>query len=305
MLVDDTAGAMASSNGCGVSCRRCRGRGGGWVSDACPKTLAGAARRAYDRLRRMRASIKVAAVAAGLVSLAAPTNAADQTVHAVAAGVGDYGSFDNHFEPATVRVAPGEAVTWVNDGGTHNVRFEDGRFEAPADPAPPEAWPAPVRRSFNEPGAYRFYCEAHGGPGGVGMSGIVLVGSQTAAPPPGAPGSGSPTGSPRAGAAIRSLSAVGRRFCSRRGPRCRRPGVRLLINLSRAARVRGTLKRRALDRPGRARRYGTLDFGTVGEGRRVLRFARTRSGRRLARGRYSLTIRVEGESRVLRFSVFA
>ena len=32
-----------------------------------------------------------------------------------------------------------------------------------------------VSRTFNTPGMYRYYCDLHGGPNGVGMSGTVTV----------------------------------------------------------------------------------------------------------------------------------
>jgi plastocyanin len=253
----------------------------------------------------MRSPITVAVVAVGLAGFAAPAIAANQTVHAVGARSDEYGTFPDLFQPTPVRVLPGESVTWVNDQGTHNVKFEDGQFEAPADPAPPESWPAtPPRRSFPQAGTYRFYCEMHGAPGGFGMSGVVLVG-QTASPPNGTPGTGtgSPGGAPGTDANIESLALTRPRFCNRRGPRCRRPGVRLRIDLSAPARVKGVLKRRALNGQGKARRFGALDFGTVGAGRRLLRFQRTKSGRRLTRGRYALMIRAGRDSQVLRFKV--
>lgn len=254
-------------------------------------------------------SVTVAVAAVGLAAVAVPAIGADQTVHAVGARMDEYGTLPDLFSPSSVTVAPGESVTWVNDGGTHNVKFEDGQFEAPADPAPPAAWPATSpKRTFPQAGTYRFYCELHGAPGGTGMSGVVRVGSQSTPPPTGTPGPGpgpgpgSP-GVPSADAKIESLSLLARRACTRRGRRCRRPGVRLRINLSKPARVTGTLKRRALTGRGRARGYGNLDFGTISAERQVLRFTRTRSRRRLSPGRYTLTIRAGQDSRLLRFTV--
>jgi hypothetical protein len=88
-----------------------------------------------------------------------------------------------------------------------------------------------------------------------------------------------------------------RTFCTRRGPRCARPGVRVRIDLTRPARVTGTLRRRA-------RGYGRVRFGTVPAGPRTLRIRRNGAGRRLVAGRYTLRLRVAGEAQpALRFRV--
>ena len=111
--------------------------------------------------------------------VAAPAaGAADQTVNALSSNV---------FSPADVSIAQGEKVTWNNvGGGTHNVRFDDGSFEMPADPSA-TAWS--VQRTFDQVGDFTYYCEAH-----PGMTGIVRVGTGTTpAPGPGQPG-GSPPG---------------------------------------------------------------------------------------------------------------
>jgi plastocyanin len=120
-----------------------------------------------------------AALQVGVALVAAPAaEAADQTVSALASNV---------FSPADVSIAQGEAVTWNNvGGGTHNVRFDDGSFEMPAQPSA-TAWS--VRRTFDQVGDFTYYCEAHSA-----MTGIVRVGTGTTpAPGPGQPG-GSPPG---------------------------------------------------------------------------------------------------------------
>jgi hypothetical protein len=72
-------------------------------------------------------------------------------------------------------------VTWVNQGGDHNVRFDDGSFEQPSAPSG-SAWT--VARRFDTPGSFRYFCEEHGGPGGVGMSGTVSVQAAATTPSP-------------------------------------------------------------------------------------------------------------------------
>lgn len=133
-------------------------------------------------MRRVsRARLGVAAlVVAGCVA-AIPAIAADQAVTA---------NPDNTFTPRNVTVSAGESVRWTNSGGEHNVKFEDGRFEQPSEPATPDSWPAtPPQRTFTAPGTYRYYCESHGDVGGVGMAGTVTV---EQASTPGVPGGGTP-----------------------------------------------------------------------------------------------------------------
>lgn len=120
----------------------------------------------------------MAALAAASGLAAVPALASDAAVTATP---------DNIFAPKSVTVSSGDSVTWMNGGGEHNVKFEDGQFEQPPEPAAPESWPAaPPRRRFTVPGTYRYYCENHGGPGGDGMSGTVTVTQASVPPPPGA-----------------------------------------------------------------------------------------------------------------------
>ena len=93
---------------------------------------------------------------------ATPAGAANQTVVAT----------DRVFTPADVTVFQGESVTWTNGGGSHNVRFEDNAFTMPAAP---DAAPWSVTRTFDQVGVFRYYCELHGYPNGVDMSGAVTV----------------------------------------------------------------------------------------------------------------------------------
>jgi len=69
------------------------------------------------------------------------------------------------FEPATLTVAAGATVTWINqDGSNHNVSFDDqqsGRMKQGA------SW----SRTFQTPGEYRYQCSIHG----ATMSGTIIV----------------------------------------------------------------------------------------------------------------------------------
>lgn len=226
------------------------------------------------------------AAAVALVAAVAPALAAQD--HTITAS-------DYVFTEANITIASGDRVYFANSGGVHNFVFEDGlRYPASAMPPGP-AWNN-LYRDFPAAGTYPYYCVTHGGPGGLGMSGTITV----AAPPQPSP---SPTPGPGGGgggtmpAGVRSLSLAPGRFCARRGPKCRRPGVRLRIDLATPARVTGVLKRRA-------KRFGYVRFGTVAAGPRTLRFQRTSSGKRLKVGRYSLALRVDSAAvKTLRFRV--
>ena len=123
--------------------------------------IAAESRKEYGRHMRIRC-IGIGILVA-LVVPAAPALAANQNVTANGA---------NQFVAQHVGVNPGEMVTWFNSGGLHNVHFDDNSFDMPASPSGAN-WT--VQRTFNTPGVYGYYCEVHGGPNGVGMSGTVAV----------------------------------------------------------------------------------------------------------------------------------
>jgi plastocyanin len=96
----------------------------------------------------------------------------------------------NSFVEKDVTIAPGETVTWNNAGGTHNVHFDDNSFQMPMSPSS-STWTVP--RTFGQaPGTYRYYCDLHGGPGGVGMAGSVTVSAGGVPSPSPGPGPSSP-----------------------------------------------------------------------------------------------------------------
>jgi plastocyanin len=107
-----------------------------------------------------------------LLALLAPAGSADAVSQSVVAS-------SDVFTPADVTVVQGDSVTWSNSGGSHNVRFDDGSFDMPAAP---DSSPWSVSRTFGAVGVFKYYCDAHGNPNGVGMSGAVYV--QPAGTPP-------------------------------------------------------------------------------------------------------------------------
>ena len=119
----------------------------------------------------MRRSLVAVLIATVSASGATPALAASQSV----------GVSDNFFDPERVAVKPGESVTWTNSGNNpHNVSFDDGTFTSPS---PPSANTWTETRTFTADGAYGYYCQIHGSPGGGGMSGVVYVNAAGVPPP--------------------------------------------------------------------------------------------------------------------------
>jgi plastocyanin len=81
----------------------------------------------------------------------------------------------NRFEPASITVRVGGVVNWFWAVGSegHNIVPDDGN--APATSGAPTGYPKYLSFTFAYPGVYHYHCAAHGGPGGVGMSGTVRV----------------------------------------------------------------------------------------------------------------------------------
>ncbi|HST51955.1 MAG TPA: cupredoxin domain-containing protein [Pyrinomonadaceae bacterium] len=78
---------------------------------------------------------------------------------------------DFEFQPKELKVKTGATVTWTNDGSSsHTVTSDDGSFESPTF-----AKGKTYSRKFDKPGTYPYYCALHGGAGGDGMSGAIVV----------------------------------------------------------------------------------------------------------------------------------
>jgi len=75
------------------------------------------------------------------------------------------------FSPTVVTITPGQTVTWVRRSGFHNVAADDGSYRSGAVS---DSWQT-FSHTFTDVGESLFHCEAHGGPGGVGMAGKVVV----------------------------------------------------------------------------------------------------------------------------------
>ena len=81
-------------------------------------------------------------------------------------------NLDDFFAPNIIRVEVGTAVEWRNTGrNSHTVTADDGTFDSGVLENGDE-----YEHTFDSPGVYPFTCLLHGRPGGIGMTGIVVVG---------------------------------------------------------------------------------------------------------------------------------
>jgi len=82
---------------------------------------------------------------------------------------------DEDFNPVELHVTPGTTITWTNTGAeNHTVTSDDGTTFDSGTLAPGD----PFTFTFTDPGAYPYYCTIHGGPGGQGMAGLIIVAPQ-------------------------------------------------------------------------------------------------------------------------------
>jgi plastocyanin len=78
---------------------------------------------------------------------------------------------DNSFAPARITVDAGTTITWSSSGqNPHTVTADDGSFDSGTLQNGDS-----FSSTFGTPGSFAYYCELHGGPGGTGMSGVVIV----------------------------------------------------------------------------------------------------------------------------------
>lgn len=119
--------------------------------------------------------MRTAYLFAGLVAavaMASPAAAADHVVKMLNKGKAGM----MVFEPALVKVAPGDTVTFVPSDKTHNAESIPGMTPAGASPFKGKM-SQPVTVKFSKPGVYGFKCAPHYG---MGMVGVVQVGNSGA-----------------------------------------------------------------------------------------------------------------------------
>jgi plastocyanin len=127
-------------------------------------------------MRRLATAVALAAL---FVLSGMPAEAQDPAGDAYGASVS---AIDNVFTPEIVRIDPGQTVEWTMDGRSpHTVEADDGSWvSGNLEPG------SEFAHTFEDEGAYPFFCRYHGRPG-VGMAGTVVVGD-AALPGGGVPG---------------------------------------------------------------------------------------------------------------------
>jgi plastocyanin len=95
-------------------------------------------------------------------------NVSSQVLHIV-----DVSNFT--FTPSQLTIGVGDIVRWRNITGIHNVVADDNSFTSGA----PSSSNWEYEFVFNNTGINPYYCSLHGGPGGVGMSGVITVEATT------------------------------------------------------------------------------------------------------------------------------
>ncbi len=81
-------------------------------------------------------------------------------------------NLDDFFAPNVIRVEVGTEVEWQNSGrNPHTVTADDGSFDSGTLQNGSE-----FRHTFSAAGVFPFTCLLHGQKGGIGMTGIVVVG---------------------------------------------------------------------------------------------------------------------------------
>lgn len=122
--------------------------------------------------------------AGAAVTTPAPLSGASPALHAATTFTVEVRA-NSTFSPASITIAPGDTIVWQRTGGFHNVVADDGSFRLGEGAAGNVggSWTT-VSHTFNTAGVFRYFCEAHGGSGGVGMSGVVIVQTAGATPTP-------------------------------------------------------------------------------------------------------------------------
>jgi plastocyanin len=195
-------------------------------------------------------------LAVAVVALALPASTSAATFHVSASGA--------NFTPADLTVAPGDTVKWTNNGGQHNVHFEDEQFRQPATPQ--LTWPDPVQRTFPNAGRFSYFCDMHKD---SGMTGVITVKVPHTTFKPSPPLISPPT--------VTSLKAG----ATKNG------FVKVRLRSSEAATARVTLARRS---KGRYRKVKAIKRA-VGTKTATVTF-KGRRGKRLKRGRYRVTAKL-------------
>jgi plastocyanin len=103
--------------------------------------------------------------AVGIVDASSTSQAATATVI-----VADNTFTDDASGTLTTTINAGDSVTWNWVGSApHSVTADDGSFDSGLQTA------GSFSHTFDAPGTYVYFCSVHGGPGSIGMHGVVVV----------------------------------------------------------------------------------------------------------------------------------
>ena len=79
------------------------------------------------------------------------------------------------FSPKDIMINAGDTVTWKwDDADQHTVTSDTGAWPNSGVKSGGPPFPT-FQNTFNTPGTYKYHCQIHGGPNGLGMSGSVMV----------------------------------------------------------------------------------------------------------------------------------
>ena len=195
-----------------------------------------------------------------LVLLVAPAWAAD----------GEVSVANIAYTPSSIRIEPGDSVTWRFAGPdtNHSVTSDPGQLESfdsdPGNSSPLHAPGTTFSHTFNTPGRFTYFCKVHGN-----MHGTVQVGAP-------AGGSATDTAAPK----LSALKVRGGRTCGRRsGRKCHKRPTRVSFAVSEAGRVRLAFKRKGGHSPKPVSRAAKAGVNTI-----------KLTTRRVRVGRYKLTV---------------
>jgi plastocyanin len=100
-----------------------------------------------------------------------PTEAAEPVQAPAPAEEVSVNIVDNSFTKSTVNIPVGTTVIWTHNGqNPHTVTLDDSSFDSDTLRSGDT-----YSYTFDQAGAYTYYCKFHGGPGGVGMAGTIIV----------------------------------------------------------------------------------------------------------------------------------
>ena len=131
----------------------------------------------------VHAAMATIALTAGLAvvgAAGATGSAAEHTIRGIAA--------DIEWHPSTLTIQTNDTVTWVFEGGIHNVASTSPNWSFTSGPAPSTE---PASYQFTAIGSYTFVCEVH-----VGMEGTVTVQDAPVTPTPTPTQTATPTPTP-------------------------------------------------------------------------------------------------------------